>query len=318
MSASLIARPMSLVMESRMCRIPSESAFVQVSIGMPVFNGEAFLADALNDLTAQTFADFELLISDNCSTDTTEAICREFASRDVRIRYVKQSSNIGAIPNFQFVLDQAVGQYFMWAAADDKWSANWVESLIAEAKAGGCLAYGRVQTIDKKNQLTQHPANERWFDYSGNRLFRRIKYFLEPGILGKANPIYGIAATSELKLKGVSWIANEGGRGDMIFLYELLGRLNIRAVSGAVLYKRIHEKSEGATTGSHTTLRRGKLLRLWRFIGDMIRSPMIPSYLAQSGPIESVFLILAYPMCVVRNVFYALRAKISRLRNKRF
>ena len=312
MSAYLTARSLDLVMESCIRDSLTGSGLAQVSIGMPVFNGEAFLVDALNDLTSQTFVNFELLISDNCSTDNTEAICREFASRDARISYFRQASNIGAIPNFQFVLDQAAGQYFMWAAADDKWSPNWVESLLSEAQAGSCLAYGRVQTIDRENQLTQHPANERRFDYSGNRLFRRIKYFLEPGILGKANPIYGIGATSELKLKGVSWIAAEGGRGDMIFLYELLGRMDIKPVSGAILYKRIHDGSAGTTDAANTLPRLGKRSGFRNFIGEMLRSPMIPSYLVQSSRIESVFLILAYPICVAWNAVYGLRAKISR------
>lgn len=91
----------------------------QVSIGMPVYNGTPFIRDALNSLLAQTFTDFELIISDNASTDGTEAICREYAAKDARIRYVRQAENRGATANFQFVLDQAEGEYFIWAAADD-------------------------------------------------------------------------------------------------------------------------------------------------------------------------------------------------------
>jgi len=91
----------------------------QVSIGVPVYNGEPFIREALDSLLAQTFTDFELIISDNASTDRTEAICREYAAKDERIRYVRQAEHCGAMANFQFVLDEAVGEYFMWAAADD-------------------------------------------------------------------------------------------------------------------------------------------------------------------------------------------------------
>jgi glycosyltransferase involved in cell wall biosynthesis len=101
-------------MEVRQNKIPA------VSIGMPVYNGEAFIREALDSLLAQTFTDFELIISDNASTDGTEMICREYASNDERIRYVRQPENRGATANFQFVLDEAVGAYFMWAAADDR------------------------------------------------------------------------------------------------------------------------------------------------------------------------------------------------------
>lgn len=101
----------------------------QVSIGMPVYNGEPFIHEALDSLLAQTFTDFELIISDNASTDGTEAICREYAARDPRIRYVRQGENRGAAANFQFVLDEAVGEYFMWAAADDKIDPVFINSL---------------------------------------------------------------------------------------------------------------------------------------------------------------------------------------------
>lgn len=92
----------------------------QVSIGMPVYNGATFIREALDSLLAQSFSDFELIISDNASTDGTEIICREYAEKDERIRYVRQAENLGPTANFKFVLDEAVGEYFMWAAHDDR------------------------------------------------------------------------------------------------------------------------------------------------------------------------------------------------------
>ena len=107
-------------------------AVPRVSIGMPVYNGESFIRKALDSLLAQTFTDFELIISDNASTDGTEAICREYAAKDKRIRYVRQTENRGAMANFQFVLNEAVGDYFMWAAADDWQTSDFIELLITE------------------------------------------------------------------------------------------------------------------------------------------------------------------------------------------
>ena len=112
-----------LAVESTLADI---SAVPQVSIGMPVYNSEPFIQEALDSLLAQTFADFELIISDNASTDGTEAICRDYAAKDKRIRYVRQAENRGALANFQFVLDEAVGEYFMWAAADDRRTADFL------------------------------------------------------------------------------------------------------------------------------------------------------------------------------------------------
>ncbi len=98
----------------------------RVSIGVPVFNGAATIRSALSSLVAQTFGDFELLVSDNASDDETEAICREYAARDTRIRYVRQPSNLGATANFRFLLRESRGEYFMWAAADDTRSPDYL------------------------------------------------------------------------------------------------------------------------------------------------------------------------------------------------
>ena len=101
-----------------------------VSIGMPVFNGEEYIRGALDSLLAQSFGNFELIISDNASTDKTGKICQEYAALDKRIRYIRQRENVGAIQNFRIVLEQAQGEFFMWAAHDDRWDKHFIEKLI--------------------------------------------------------------------------------------------------------------------------------------------------------------------------------------------
>jgi glycosyltransferase involved in cell wall biosynthesis len=103
-----------------------------VSIGMPVYNGEPFIRQALDSLLAQDYEHFELIISDNASTDRTQEICLEYAACDRRIRYYRNSENLGALANFNRVLALAKGEYFMWAAHDDLWSPNYV-SICARA-----------------------------------------------------------------------------------------------------------------------------------------------------------------------------------------
>src|SRR5580704_9548085 len=83
-----------------------------VSIGLPVYNGQRYLADALDSIVTQTFGDFELIISDNASTDQTEDICRDYATRDSRIRYVRSPVNLGASLNYKQVFDLSSGRYF--------------------------------------------------------------------------------------------------------------------------------------------------------------------------------------------------------------
>ena len=91
----------------------------KVSIGLPVFNGEKFLPKTLDSLLNQTYKDFELVISDNASTDNTEAICREYAAKDERIRYYRNTENIGMPENFERAFRLSTGEYFKWAMADD-------------------------------------------------------------------------------------------------------------------------------------------------------------------------------------------------------
>jgi glycosyltransferase involved in cell wall biosynthesis len=102
----------------------------RISIGMPVYNGERTVAAAIESILHQSWSDWELLISDNCSTDATESICRSYMVGDKRIRYLRQPKNLGAAANFRKVLDESRGEFFMWAAADDRRSDDFVEANI--------------------------------------------------------------------------------------------------------------------------------------------------------------------------------------------
>lgn len=105
----------------------NEDRIPLISIGMPVYNGEKTISAALDSILAQTFTDFELIISDNASTDNTAEICEKYVINDSRIRCVRQSENIGAAKNFLYVLEQARAKYFMWAASDDIKSIDFLE-----------------------------------------------------------------------------------------------------------------------------------------------------------------------------------------------
>lgn len=92
----------------------------RVSIGMPVYNGANFIRRSVKSLLSQDCEDFELIISDNASTDETESICRELAVGDARIRYFRNEANVGAARNYNRVFQAAEGKYFKWAAHDDE------------------------------------------------------------------------------------------------------------------------------------------------------------------------------------------------------
>ena len=103
---------------------------VKLSIGMPVYNGELFIERAIESILAQTFTDFELIISDNASTDSTQEICQNFSKKDDRIQIFKQEKNIGVHRNFYFLLSQARGEYFAWTAVDDYLDKDFMEKNL--------------------------------------------------------------------------------------------------------------------------------------------------------------------------------------------
>jgi glycosyltransferase involved in cell wall biosynthesis len=102
-----------------------------VSIGIPVYNGEKFLAEKISSLLNLGYNNFELIISDNGSTDSTKKICEGFTSKDDRIRFFSQEKNLGPNWNFDFILKKAKGEYFMWTAVDDKILPGFIEKNIS-------------------------------------------------------------------------------------------------------------------------------------------------------------------------------------------
>lgn len=126
-----------------------------VTIGLPVYNGEKYLDEALASLSAQTFLDLEIIVSDNASTDRTSEIVAKWAARDPRIRYHRQPENVGATRNFQWVLENVKSDWFMFAAYDDKWSPNYVETLYAAitASPGLWMASAQVTAMREDGSL---------------------------------------------------------------------------------------------------------------------------------------------------------------------
>ena len=129
----------------------------RLTIGLPVYNGEAYLAESLDALLGQTFGDFELIISDNASTDGTEQIGRRYAAEDERVTYIRQPRNVGAIPNHNLLVDHARGEYFKWASHDDLYARTLLERCIAELDAhpDAVLCHAWQGIIDEHGDVVQ-------------------------------------------------------------------------------------------------------------------------------------------------------------------
>jgi glycosyltransferase involved in cell wall biosynthesis len=136
----------------------------RVSIGLPVYNGENYLAEALDSLLAQTYRDFEIIVSDNASTDNTRVICKDYADRDPRIQYHRSETNKGAAWNFNNTFGLASGEYFKWAAHDDLVLPTFIEQ---------CVAY-----LDRSPETVLCFARTTFIDAEG-REFKEFKYPLD-------------------------------------------------------------------------------------------------------------------------------------------
>lgn len=127
----------------------------KVSIGLAVFNGEPYLRESIESILAQTFTDFELIISDNASTDRTAEICQEYASRDPRIRYSRNPTNIGGANNENRTFELSRGEYFRWAAHDDVCAPDLVAKCVEvlERDPSIVLCYTMVTEIDDLGRI---------------------------------------------------------------------------------------------------------------------------------------------------------------------
>ena len=167
----------------------------KVSIGMPVYNGEKFIRKALDSLLAQTFTNFELIISDNASTDQTQKICKEYEAQDKRIRYVRQMKNLDPMWNFNFVLQQASGEYFMWAACDDIWGKPFIEECVncLNNHADVGLAFGMFWVTSRMYPIVKMKRFPNMSFLCNDDPFIRVVKFIElEGVTHKANAIYGL------------------------------------------------------------------------------------------------------------------------------
>jgi glycosyltransferase involved in cell wall biosynthesis len=133
------------------------SATPRLSIGLPVYNGETYLAQSIESLLGQTYEDFELIISDNASTDATADICLRYVREDSRVRYVRQPQNIGLAPNHNFVFSESRGELFKWAASDDLYGRDLLQCCVdaLDEHPDVVLAHAWEAAIDESGTVTQ-------------------------------------------------------------------------------------------------------------------------------------------------------------------
>ena len=257
-----------------------------VTIGLPVYNGEAYLAGALDSLLAQTYCDFELILSDNASTDSTREICREYAARDKRIRYIRQPKNLGAIVNFNRVFELSKSPYFKWAAHDDlcdpSYLSRCIELLEDHPEAAWC--HCRSSHIDSTGQLLGDSdlLNVSYISRSAATAKKRFRSVLleEGGCLD----CYGVMR-SEIVRKTPLYLSCYGA--EKVFIAEMSLRGRYVEVPETLFFARVHQQGSGCietASGQHEYMCAKKSPR-WQFtrlrlllghLDAVRRSPLSP------------------------------------------
>ncbi len=238
-----------------------------VSIGVPVYNGSPYLKEAIESLLAQTYGDFEIVISDNASEDDTRDVCEYYAQRDNRIRYYRNAENIGLIKNYNRVFELSEGVYFKWMSHDDLHEPRYLEACLPPIRDDSSISVSHCETglvdsagvplpyDEKLNSCFDAANNCRWYldrsdcatKGSQSRRFRDVMAYQI-----MCGPIFALMPRHLLKQTGL----NEAYFGsDKMLLAEmaLLGRFHI--VPERLFKKRMHGQMTSVQKGSSQTAR---------------------------------------------------------------
>jgi len=221
---------------------------VSVSIGLPVYNGERYIAQAIDSILEQTFLEFELIISDNASTDRTKDICQDYASRDSRVRYYRNSRNLGAAYNYNRVFQLSNGAYFKWASHDDLCAPTYLECSFncLENDQSIILCYPQSIIIDEHgNHIGSYDDQ---LNLTSDNPYRRLKkYWLRSA--GECNAVFGLIRSSYLKK--TSLIGPYNG-SDIVLLTHLALLGKFCEIPEKLFFRRDHPETSGRANPTPT------------------------------------------------------------------
>jgi glycosyltransferase involved in cell wall biosynthesis len=251
----------------------------RVSVGLPVHNGARYLTETLESILAQEFGDFELIISDNASTDGTREICETYAQRDPRITYSRLSTNVGASGNYNRVFRMSQGELFKWAAHDDllhpAFLARCVEAFDTSDVAPA-LVYPKAEFIDENGDNTG-PDMTRMVTSSGQPFVRAFEAL--HGMSAVASAVFGVFQASVLEK---TRLIDNFFASDCVLMLEiaLLGR--IMQLDGPPLFqRRLHPGISTKANVSHRDrlhwydpTARARLSPGAKLIVEYVRSPV--------------------------------------------
>jgi glycosyltransferase involved in cell wall biosynthesis len=174
------------------------TASVPITIGLPVYNGEPYLAESLESILGQTYGDLVVVISDNASTDRTEEIVRSYAARDDRVQYLRAAENHGAAWNYNRVFAECRSPYFKWAASDDVLAPTCVErcfEVMHAAPSTVVLVYPQTRFIGPDGEVIRDV--EDGLDVREATPHERLRHVVENAVWG--NVAFGLVRSDALR-----------------------------------------------------------------------------------------------------------------------
>ena len=208
-----------------------------VSIGLPVYNGARWLDEAIQSILSQTFRDLELIICDNASTDNTQAICERWARLDTRVRYYRNETNIGLMPNHNLAFSYARGEFFQWFAYDDQHHPESIEKRAAllQQRPDIVLVYTAAVGIDADGSKSSPSSSN--FDLDHDRVSDRFSMLIQ-NIPASEAVIYGLIRRDVL---AKSLLLRNCLGADRCLLAELALSGRMYKIPTVLFFRRLHK-----------------------------------------------------------------------------
>ncbi|RZD41084.1 MAG: glycosyltransferase family 2 protein [Thaumarchaeota archaeon] len=221
----------------------------KLTIGVPVYNESKLIHKRLTNIFEQTFGDFEIIISDNGSTDNTYMICEEYGRKDNRIKIFRQSKNMGWVWNHKFVAEKAKGKYFVWAAADDIWESDFLEKniKILDTMKNVVASVSRIERYGPKIEEFESNSNDVIF----SRIYKKIRRHFRPfgpypasGAYAKKIQIYlkkpsalGLYSVFRINVLKNSLVKDRISVWDLAFTLEFLKHGDLHVIDEVLLHR---------------------------------------------------------------------------------
>jgi glycosyltransferase involved in cell wall biosynthesis len=287
----------------------------RVTIGLPVYNGAEYIVETLESLLTQDSDEFEIIISDNASTDGTADICAEYVKRDPRIKYTRNEQNLGGAYNYSRLVELAEGEYFKWASADDLCGPSFVSACakVLDEHPEVVLAYPQTMMIDADgNHLG---VNRSGMHVPWRQPWKRMHAFAKNRRL--CNPCFGVIRTDVLRKTSLiqSYISS-----DITLLAQLVLAGPIHEVPHVLFYRRVTDTSCGLGTLTPNEVRewfdphssvgvKAPLMRVfWNIEGSILRARLNPF----AKLLTLVVFTAAWNKRLLRPHYFRLRKKLLR------